>query len=199
MNNETLELNLIKALGRLQHTAFDKEFLDEKQLVDPELMPKPFFAFAIGQYNFVVNADCFCEVIVDTSIAALPNSPTLLVGLCNIRGVLTPVYQLHKAISVSSPKKNIIFCLGKGDKAIGLLVDNLPASLSLRADEIISDGIKKTGSVLSSLSNRTYFSAQKNWNLLNGETIGEQLLALAHQEQKQNNLHVPQATDLSFS
>lgn len=184
MNNETLELNLIKALGRLQHTAFDKEFLDEKQLVDPELMPKPFFAFAIGQYNFVVNADCFCEVIVDTSIAALPNSPTLLVGLCNIRGVLTPVYQLHKAISGSSPKKNIIFCLGKGDKAIGLLVDHLPASLSLRADEIISDGIKKIGSVLSSLSNRTYFSAQKNWNLLNGETIGEQLLALAHQEQK---------------
>ena len=199
MNNETLELNLIKALGRLQHTAFDKEFLDERKTLAPELMPKPFFAFAIGQYNFVVNADCFCEVMVDTSIAALPNSPDLLVGLCNIRGVLTPVYQLHKTLSAAIPKKNIIFCLGKGDKAIGLLVDSLPASLNLRADEIIPDGIKKTNFVLGSLSSRTYFSAQKSWSLLNGETVGEQLLALAYQEQKNNNAYVPQSNENSFS
>lgn len=191
MNNETLELNLIRALGKLQHTVFDKEFLDEKQTLTPELVPMPFFAFSVGQFNFVVNADCFCEVIVDTAIAALPNAPALLVGLCNVRGVLTPVYQIHSTLAATRPKKNIIFCLGKGDKAVGLLVDALPTSVMLRADQIQSAGAS-TNSLIRTLCTRSYFSGQRSWNLFTGETIGEQLLNVAHQEQKQN-LHVTHA------
>ena len=112
MKNETLELNLIKALGKLQHTIIDQEFLDGDTPVVAEILPEPFFAFHIGQHHFVVNANCFCEVFVDTHIAALPNSPGLLRGLCNLRGVLMPVYQLHQILDVPAPKKAIIFCVG---------------------------------------------------------------------------------------
>jgi chemotaxis signal transduction protein len=183
MKNETLELNLIKALGKLQHTIIDQEFLDGDSPAVAEVLPEPFFAFHIGQYQFVVNANCFCEVFVDTHIAALPNSPNLLRGLCNLRGVLMPVYQLHQALDASAPKKSIIFCIGKGDQAIGLLVDALPVSLPLRSTERVpKDAVAQP--ILDSLIDATYFSANKVWNLIDGHTIGELLRTNALQEQQ---------------
>lgn len=197
MKNEALELNLIKALGKLQHTIIDQEFLDGDKPVVAEVLPEPFFAFHIGQYNFVVNASCFCEVFVDTHIAALPNSPALLRGLCNLRGVLMPVYQLHQSLDAPAPKKSIIFCIGKGDQAVGLLIDALPVSLSLRSTErVLKDTIAHP--VLDSITDAAYFSTNKVWNLIDGQTIGEQLRANALQEH-QNYTHPPLVSERLLS
>lgn len=197
MKNETLELNLIKALGKLQHTIIDQEFLDGDTPVVAEILPEPFFAFYIGQHHFVVNANCFCEVFVDTHIAALPNSPDLLRGLCNLRGVLMPVYQLHQTLGAPTPKKSIIFCIGKGEQAVGLLVDALPISLSLRSTErVLKDTVAHP--ILDTLIDAAYFSASKVWNLIDGHTVGEQLRTNALQEQ-QSYSHPPLVSERLLS
>ena len=95
ISQESHEKNLIAALNRLQNTLFDTEFLDANTHLADDLPPEPFFGFVIGDYSFIVSAKCFCEVFVDTPIAALPNSPESLVGLSNLRGVLLPVYKIR--------------------------------------------------------------------------------------------------------
>lgn len=180
VSQEALEQNLINALTRLQYAEFNNEFLNDKSRQMEELPPEAFFGFAIGQYSFLVPANCFCEVFVDTHIAALPNAPTCLVGLSNIRGVLMPVYQLHAGLKVSQPKKMIIFCVGKGDAAIGILIDELPISLSLSANQRLPQA-KAAHVLLQPLVKAAYFTNDREWLLLNGNKFAEQLKNIAQQ------------------
>lgn len=182
---EALQNNLINALTRLQHTVFEKEFLDDGVALNADTKPEAFFGFGIGRLQFMVAASCFCEVFVDTAIAAIPNSPSCLVGLSNIRGVLMPVFQIHSTLDIQLVKKPIIFAVGKGDSAVGLLIDSLPVSLSLAAyqREKVS---RQDNALLQQLVNATYFSNQSHWLLLNGNTLGAQLLAMTNRMQKSN-------------
>ncbi len=188
MNENALELNLINALGKLQHLAFDKEFLSNKENIAPESVPEQYFSFFIGENNFIVHASFFCAVFIETPIAAIPNSPEILVGLSNIRGALTPIYQLHTALGYPQPKKQFIFSIGKADKAVGLLIDALPVSMSLSMREQLGSEQKPENAMLKSLIKHLYFSGDKLWNLLSGDDLGQQLVAMAGQDKKQTYL-----------
>lgn len=188
MSDTALELNLISALNRLQHLVLDKEFLGNVENIAPEFVSEQYFSFHIGEYHFVVNAQCFCAVFVETPIAAVPNSPSCLVGLSNIRGALMPIYQLHTALGYAQPKKQFIFCIGKAENAVGLLIDTLPISLFLSPQDRVQSNQQHEHDMLKKLVNQFYFSTDKLWRLLQGEKIGAQLLAIAGTEQKQNFL-----------
>lgn len=179
---EALQKNLVTALTRLQHNAFDKEFLDAGLTLDANSKLESFFGFGIDQYKLMVAASCFCEVFVDAAIAAIPNSPDCLFGLGNIRGVLVPVYQLYSNFGLPVPKKPFVFVVGKGESAVGLLIDTLPVSLSLSAFQ--RETLKQTHPLLQKLAVSEYRADTNHWMLLEGTELGTQLLALANQSQK---------------
>lgn len=181
-SQETLQKNLINALTRLQHTAFEKEFLDAGLVLDENSKLESFFGFGIDQYKLMVAASCFCEVFVDTEIAAVPNAPDCLFGLSNIRGVLIPIYQLYTQLNLSLPKKAFIFVVGKGESAVGLLVDALPVSLSLSAFQ--REPLKQTHPLLQKLAASEYKVGAHHWLLLEGKELGAHLLALANHSQR---------------
>lgn len=185
MSESELELNLIDALGRLKNIAFDKDFLGTKENIAPESVPEQYFAFHIGEFNFIVHSRFFCAVFIETPIAAVPNSPAALVGLSSIRGALTPIYQLHAALGYTQPKNQFIFCVGKADKAVGLLIDSLPTSLALSARERLANATVPENAMLQQLVKNFYFSGNKLWHLLEGRNIGEQLLAIAYLDKNQ--------------
>jgi chemotaxis signal transduction protein len=178
-----LQNNLIKALTRLQHRLLEKEFLNDSAIVDADAKPESFFGFGLGSHQFMVAASCFCEVFVETAIAAVPNSPPSLVGLSNIRGVLMPVFQLHTALNIQLPQKPIIFAIGKGEAAVGLLIDALPVSLSLSAYQREA-AHKPTNLVLQKIVKASYFASPNHWLLLEGTALGAQLLSMANQSYK---------------
>lgn len=197
LTQEALEKNLIAALTRLQHTAFEKELLGSSVPVAVDAKPETFFGFSIGIYHFMVAASCFCEVLVDTAIASIPNAPSCLVGLSNVRGVLMPIYQLHSALELESPKKLIIFAVGKGDAAFGILIDNLPISLLVSASQRQAAS-KQENPVLQQLISSQYFSGQQHWLVLNGIELGAQLLALANQSHKPHS-YLSAGRELAYS
>jgi chemotaxis signal transduction protein len=184
MSNAALELNLINALGKLKHLAVNRDFIDSKKHMAPESIKEQFFAFTIGENNFLISANCFCAVFVDTPIAAVPNSPNMLAGLSNVRGVLTPVYQLHSLLGCNVVRKKIIFCIGKAEKSVGLLVDTLPASRAFSAQDSVPAEFYTNNKLISQLSERKFFVDKKLWHWLDGEALGEHFLALANAEQK---------------
>ena len=173
--------NLINALSKLQHRGLEKILGGQESAVTEE-PTETYFSFPIGPYHFVVNAGCFCEVFVDVAVAALPNSPYCLRGLCNLRGLLLPVYQLHGFLGQLPAKKPAIFCIGKGEKAVGLLIDALPTSMSFRRSGQKAE--PTANKLLDEISSAQFFSAGKAWHLLDGNRIGEQLFLLAATEQQ---------------
>lgn len=179
LTQEALQNNLVHALTRLQHTVFEKEFMDGGAIQDADARPEAFFGFGIGSMQFMVAASCFCEVFVDVAIASVPNAPDCLVGLSNIRGVLIPIYQIHTALNVQKLRKTIIFVIGKGEAAVGLLIDSLPVSLSLAAYQREAVN-KQENALLQQLVKANYFANQNHWLLLNGSSLGTQLLATAN-------------------
>jgi chemotaxis signal transduction protein len=175
-----LEENLIAALTKLQHATFAKDLLAGSAPLAEDAKPEAFFGFCIGTYHFMVAANCVCEVLVETAIAAIPNAPSCLVGLSNVRGVLMPIYQLHSALALAPPKKIIIFSVGKGDAAVGILIDALPISLMVSALQrhAVSPSEKL---LLQSLVQAHYRVDQQLWLRLDGVELGAQLLVVAGQ------------------
>lgn len=182
MEHQELELNLINALERMQSVDFSQGFFEAENAIDLQLVNEQYFSVAIGKLKFVVKANCFCEVFYGLSVAAVPNSPKFLLGLSNVRGALVPVYQLHDTLKIPTPNKPYIFCIGKGDKMVGLLVNELPISLGLSQRDIVEDDSLAQYEVLDNLVKKTFFSARELKYLLDGESLGSELLVLANNE-----------------
>jgi chemotaxis signal transduction protein len=147
--DEDLQSNLVRALHRLQNRELDAVFLDKPS--GQQSVAQPYFSFAMNGEQFVVNARYFCEVFTDIPIAPLPNAPSILSGLANLRGLLLPVYQLHQYLQVPgyyptsaqkpAARKSVVLVIGKGESAVGLVIDALPVSLSLA---LAADGNQAT-------------------------------------------------------
>lgn len=179
MNNEALASTLRDALNKLQHRDVDKELLREKASEKPETISEQYFAFTLGERHFVVKANAFCEVFTSIPIAPVPNAPQLLAGLCNLRSELVPVYQLHSLLHLPLPAKRIVFCIGRGDKTLGILVNDLPFSLALSALDRITPGDTADDDPLREVIQHHYFFRQRLYHFLDGCALGEQLSSLA--------------------
>ncbi len=88
------------------------------------------FGFQLGPWHCAAPAALFCELLANPNISPLPNAPSLLRGLCNVRGNLIPVFELHQLNGNSAPQNRVLL-LGRQHNAVGLLVDSLPVSLDL--------------------------------------------------------------------
>lgn len=180
MEYQELEIDLIHALERMQGVDFNQG--STADTIDSQFIDEQYFCVSIGSLKFVVKASCFCEVFYGLPVAAVPNSPTCLLGLSNIRGVLVPVYQLHDSLKIPLPNKPYIFCIGKGDKMFGLLINDLPVSLDLSPRDMVEDESLAQHEILGSLVSKAFFSAREMKYLLDGESLGADLLVLANNE-----------------
>ncbi|MFO1388269.1 chemotaxis protein CheW [Cellvibrio sp.] len=177
-NSEILQRNLVAALTRLKHVANQQDFTVDAH--ESEKVSESFFSFVIGQYQFLIEATCLCEVFADAAVAVIPNAPQCVLGLFNLRGALIPVYQLHQSLDAPLPKKKCIFVVGKAEQAIGLLIDGLPVSLSL---PLASRSELPDGSpvLFRQLAQAHYLHANKSCWFLEGKTLPANLLGLAQQ------------------
>lgn len=141
-----------------------------------EVERKHFFEIMVAGNLFILPAECYCEVVVESSIAPLPNSPEYLVGLCNLRGVLIPVYQWHSQFQVSLPKKKIIICIGRGEQSVGLLIDKLPSTKHIAMTQLIADEAVNS-SQIQSLVDQYYLHDGKRLGLIDPAEIGNRFLS----------------------
>lgn len=176
--NKKAEQQLIAALNRLQGVTFT-DTLDGIAVGSLAASPQErYFSFNVANYAFAIKASHFCEVFVEPAITPLPNAPDLLMGLCNVRGILVPVYQLHGLLQHDVPAHRTVFCIGKGEHTVGILTDNLPSSVNL--PEIASG--KLTDALPDFVKALVLAEAQqdnKNYLLLDGDRVAEQLLMLS--------------------
>lgn len=177
--SDSSQAALITALNRLKFAEVGSDYFDESNPVHQKEPMESFFGFELAELHFMISARYSCEVFVDLAISSLPNAPECLVGLSNIRGTIVPIYQLHSILDATRSEKTIALVVGKGESAIGLIVDALPMTLSLSASMRMKTGIHENIFV-ASLVNELYVVNQEQWKLLSGDTLGFQLTKIAN-------------------
>ena len=140
------------------------------------------FHCVIAARQFALAVNYFCEVINQALIAPLPGTAEHFLGLCNLRGELVPVYQLHGLLAKPLPMQKTILVIGRGDKSLGLVIDKLPMAMELTSDpHQVFDATRDPplAGLLPHLPHRIVFHQQNPVCCLDAEGLGTALRTLA--------------------
>ncbi len=92
------------------------------------------YGFRLGEVNFLINQMMMCEVVQNAIIYPIPNTPSWIQGLINLRGILVPVLNIKKHIGQQNDRGKVLLVLDRGERAFATYVDSLPKSINLDTD-----------------------------------------------------------------
>ena len=85
------------------------------------------YGFRVGGIGLLIGQDTVSEVIEQAPIYPLPNTPLWFPGLVNLRGNLAPVFDVKWFLELGAAVgKRWLLILDRGDRAAGVLIDDLP-------------------------------------------------------------------------
>lgn len=96
--------------------------------------------FRIGELKLLVSLDATSEVSEIPPLFRLPGAPTGIIGLVNSHGRVMPVVDLSVLFGMQQKRAATAWLLtcGRGDGAIGLIIDSLPERKKFAQDDEIS-------------------------------------------------------------
>jgi twitching motility protein PilI len=95
----------------------------------------------IGNQSLLFNKSILCEVTINANVYPIPNIPPWLNGMINLRGNLIPVFTIDNFftdVKKEDKGNNIVFVIGEGANAVGLLIDELPVAVEIDEENIAS-------------------------------------------------------------
>ena len=117
-------------------TTYDLERVEDDE--DDGLMQ--LVGFGIGREKFGVDILTVQEIIRSTEVTPVPNSPSFVEGVINLRGDIIPVIDLRKRLSLyladNDIEKNWVLILRIGNRVVGFIVDNVSEVLKIAEDDI---------------------------------------------------------------
>jgi len=120
----------------MAETTFDLERLEEDE--DDGLMQ--LVGFGVGRERFGVDILAVQEIIRSTDVTPVPNSPSFVEGVINLRGDIIPVIDLRKRLSLfladTTVEKNWVLILSIGNRVVGFIVDNVSEVLKIAEEDI---------------------------------------------------------------
>lgn len=118
-------------------TSYELERLEEDDENEGILQ---FVGFSIGMEKFGVDILTVQEIIRSTKVTPVPNSPSFVEGVINLRGDIIPVIDLRKRLNLydrdNAVDKNWILILRIGNRIAGFIVDNVTEVLKVPEDAI---------------------------------------------------------------
>ena len=95
--------------------------------------------FRIGDLKLLVSLDATSEVSGIPPIFRLPGAPTGIIGLVNSHGRVMPVVDLSVLFGIPQKRAATAWLLtcGRGDGAVGLVIDSLPERKKFSRDDEI--------------------------------------------------------------
>lgn len=92
-------------------------------------------------WNFLVRTGVMAEVLPLPKINPVPRSPSYCWGICNIRGNITPVFDLSEKLAGQSefkPRDTFYVLLqGSATSQVGIVINRIPKSMQFEQDQII--------------------------------------------------------------
>lgn len=113
------------------------KFNKEEKTVQKE--EKQYIVFVVNEKQFGVNVEQAKEIINDTELTFIPNSPDFVQGVINLRGEIIPIIDLKKRLGLEAEtnnKEEKIIVVELEDTMIGMKVDDVKEMIRLTVDEI---------------------------------------------------------------
>ena len=92
------------------------------------------YGFLIAGQSILIDQTIICEVVQNSYIYPIPNTPAWITGMVNLRGNLIPVFNLGRLFSGDkeyAPSRKNLLVIDRGERAIATFIDELPVSLDL--------------------------------------------------------------------
>lgn len=120
-----------------------------------------YLTFTLGDEEYAVDVLRVQEIKGYSAVTPIPNAPSFIRGVMNLRGTVVPVVGLRETFGmepIAYDKFSVIVVLNFGEKVLGLLVDTvadvldletsrieMPPELGARVDTSYITGIAKSG------------------------------------------------------
>ena len=119
--------------------------------------------FSIGDLKLLVPLDATSEVLEMPPLFRLPGAPSGIKGLANRHGRVVPVMDLSTLFEMSHDRATspwLLIC-GRGDEAVGLIIDNLPERKSFVQDDEV--GLSEINHPIASYAKAAYRDGRNIW------------------------------------
>jgi len=127
--------------------------------------------FCIGDLRLLLHLDATSEVLEMPPLFRLPGAPTGIKGLANRHGRVVPVMDLSVLFGLQHDRAASAWLLvcGRGDEAVGLVIDSLPERKRfVQDDEIVLSDITHP---IASYAKAAYRDGQDIWIDLDTEEL----------------------------
>lgn len=86
------------------------------------------YGFKISDIGFLISSETACEVLKNFLVYPIPKTKQWMHGLVNLRGNLTPVYDMQVLLGLSDKEMihDNLLIIDKGQESVGVLIDSLP-------------------------------------------------------------------------
>lgn len=172
---------LRSALSRMAHLPADAGLPSSADQAQAEPR-EPYYRFATGPINWAFPAGVRAEALARPDWAPLPGAARTLLGLCNLRGELVPIYQLHSLVGAEAPSSPAVVIFGEESRRVGLVVDDLPTRLLIHTADVPSTVPEHWPRVLQSLVLKELQYEGQSLLALEVTQLGEALYEYAREE-----------------
>ena len=128
-------------------------------------------SFRIGELNLLVELDVTSEVAEMPTVCRLPGAPHGVKGLVNRHGRVIPVMDLTMLFGLKGKPATrpwLLVC-GRGDAAVGLIIDNLPERKSFAREEAVN--LAEVASPMTPYARAAYRQDQDIWLDIDSEAF----------------------------
>ncbi|MEM7401000.1 MAG: chemotaxis protein CheW [Pseudomonadota bacterium] len=105
-----------------------------------------FHEFSVGSLNILISEQHSPEILEDNVVYPMLLTPNWVIGTCNVRGEIIPVFDLEKIIfpdiTVARPENYKTLILRDGKYTIGLPLFSLPKLIQFDKSDITDDSSK---------------------------------------------------------
>jgi purine-binding chemotaxis protein CheW len=100
---------------------------------------RQFISFTIGEEEYGVDIMVIREIKGWTATTELPNTPSYMRGVINLRGAIIPIFDLRARFSggaTEASARHVIIVVAVADRVIGILVDAVADIITVAASDI---------------------------------------------------------------
>ena len=98
-----------------------------------------FLTFTLGQEEYGVDIMMVREVKGWSETTRLPNMPSYMRGVLNLRGIIIPIFDLRARFTgqlTQATEKHVVVILAVGSRIIGILADTVSDILTVNSSDI---------------------------------------------------------------
>ncbi len=138
-NDQVPEVKDVKTPDTQSPEKTSEDIADQRTNISNE-SSQLMIVFPVDNEEYAMSIDAVNEVVKIPPIAAIPQTPSYILGVANVRGEVIPIFDLGRRIGTSidetSNSAKYILVIREDELKIGLAVERVPDTISVADSEI---------------------------------------------------------------